>query len=171
MSVSSEMEIEEERRLFYVALTRARKNVFLSHSAIRFRWGSMTPSAPSRFLNDIDSRYLDYGAKPFTNFPTPKQQKPLFVENKYKTSITPTFPSNFKPLNAPSNPQNVSSSAPTDWGTGDDPSKIKAGMTVEHFRLGLGKILDVEGSKAKVDFGNNGQKQLILKFAKLKIVR
>ena len=176
MSAFSESEIEEERRLFYVALTRARKNVFLSHSAVRFRWGSLVTAAPSRFIKEIDGSYLDFGHSKTTT-PKQAQTKPIFAENKFKNpthSSNPVYPPKLKPLSALSNQSHNISNTSSNWGTGDNPEKIKTGMTVEHFRLGIGKVLAIDGiggnAKATVNFNNVGQKQLILKFAKLKIV-
>ena len=159
MSVSSMQDIEEERRLFYVALTRARKHVFLSYADVRFRWGSMTASASSRFIREIDPCYLDFSggepARAFNNPLMPRQARPVFDSGRNSRVTPPTF----------------KTSPPSDT---DVPCRIKTGMTVEHSRFGRGKVLAVDGSgdntKVTIHFGSEGQKQLILKFAKLKII-
>ncbi len=170
MSISSIQDIEEERRLFYVALTRARKFVFLSYAGTRFRWGSMVISSPSRFIGEIDPRYLEYqgiGAQKATNQTfTPRQPKMAFTSHTSRfASTTNTYTSK--------QPQETSSSY-TNTVQPDDPNSIKAGMMVEHQRFGVGKVLNIDGygpnAKVMVDFGDAGQRQLLLKFAKLKIV-
>jgi DNA helicase-2/ATP-dependent DNA helicase PcrA len=167
MSSSSEAEVEEERRLFYVALTRARKRVFLLHSEMRFRWGTMVYSAQSRFIREIDSEYIDDGKGRRNNVkikPSIPQQRPIFVDNNLsKNAITQV------------NQQNAQAQthAAAQWQE-DDHRKIRAGMIVEHYRLGIGQVLEIDNSskdiKARIDFKNEGQKLLLLKFAKLKVV-
>ena len=159
MSIKDEQEIEEERRLFYVALTRARKNVFLSYAGMRFHWGSMSVSSPSRFIKEIDVRYIDNNSAACTkNQPTMADNyKPKFSNITPKLSYTPpkTSSTDFKPSNF-------------------ETEKILPGMIVQHPRFNLGKVLAVEGTgsntKATVNFDSCGQKQLLVKFAKLKIV-
>jgi DNA helicase-2/ATP-dependent DNA helicase PcrA len=154
MSISSMQNIEEERRLFYVALTRARKCVYLSYAGVRFRWGSMSTSAPSRFIKEIDQRFLE--ASP----PAPQRggeplRRPLFANQERSA---PYECSTLSPL-----------------GRDGEGIAIKPGMTVEHLRFGVGKVLALDGNgsdaKATIHFGNEGQKTLVLKFAKLKIVK
>jgi DNA helicase-2/ATP-dependent DNA helicase PcrA len=179
MSVSTEQELEEERRLFYVAVTRAKRKVTLSYANSRFKWGSIHYNNPSRFLNDIDEVFLE----------APLETEPVMEEiptgkpvrkNKYQQGPSPsTGKKNLVPMekigektkNMASNlgnSNNLQKFAP------DDPGKFQAGMLVEHPRFGKGKILNIEGtppnSKATVFFNNSGQKQLLLKFAKLRII-
>ena len=163
----SEQDIEEERRLFYVALTRARKNVFLSYADIRFRWGDMTAPRPSRFIKEIDPRYIE-SADSKTTSPVdrpfvPKQVKPVFT-SFYGAETERT------PFNRVETQRATSLQEMPD----DEASKIKPGMIVEHSRFSLGRVLAIEGyganAKVTIDFGSEGQKTLIVKFAKLKIV-
>jgi DNA helicase-2/ATP-dependent DNA helicase PcrA len=167
MSLSSMQDIEEERRLFYVALTRARRYVFLSHAGTRFRWGSTVVSSPSRFIGEIDPRYLEYPGG--INSRTPhlfslKQPKPVFDSG---SGYAPPQASSPKP--AFTAKQFGNSDMPA-----DDPAKIKAGMMVEHQRFGTGKVLQLDGNganaKVTVYFNEAGQRQLLVKFAKLRIV-
>ncbi|MDR2040569.1 MAG: UvrD-helicase domain-containing protein [Bacteroidales bacterium] len=171
MSISSLQDIEEERRLFYVALTRARRNVFLSYAATRFRWGSIVSSSPSRFIKEIDPKYLDFpgGNTRMVNNPfTTPSSRPLFDT---AGNAQPAFSKKLSPVNQFSA---KSSLADTSEYQADDPDKIKPGMSVEHQRFGVGKVLSLDGNgsnaKVVVHFGNAGQKQLLLKFAKLRIV-
>jgi len=180
MSGMSEKSIEEERRLFYVALTRARKSVFLSYSAVRFRWGTMTSSTPSRFIKEIDTRYIDFANNKTANVInnsgfTQNQARPRFDFGESTSySAKPVYQQKLKPLNTsynqPASPTSFSSNkeTPVNYGT------IKPGMTVEHLRFGIGKVLAIDDSgdsaKATINFGSFGQKQLILKFAKLQIL-
>ena len=171
MSVSSMQDIEEERRLFYVALTRARKSVFLSYAGIRFRWGSMSVSSPSRFIREIDPCFLEFaGGEPARAMNTfaPKQSKPVFHSGQPSRT-----PAGLKPLNSYNQP--ATTNFPSNGSPADDFGKIKTGMTVEHSRFGQGKVVAIDGSganaKVTVHFGNAGQKQLLLKFAKLVIIK
>ena len=171
MSMMYEKDIEEERRLFYVALTRARKYVFLSYAGVRFRYGSMTASAPSRFIKEIDPVFLEFAGGAIANPFTPKQSKPVFDfgQNKYSPNLKPLHTAFNQPDAATwhtTSPQGIPA---------DNTQKIKPGMMVEHSRFGVGKVLALDGNgadtKASIHFGNAGQKQLILKFAKLRVVR
>jgi len=167
MSSMYEKDIEEERRLFYVALTRARKYVFLSYANVRFRYGSMLISAPSRFIKEIDPRFLDFSGGTKANTFTTRQPKPVFDfgQNKYTSKLKSLNTADAEALHATS-PQGA---------TADNTQNIKPGMTVEHARYGLGKVLAIDNNdgsvKATVHFGSAGQKQLLVKFAKLKIVK
>ncbi len=158
-SISTRTELEEERRLFYVAITRAMETVTLSHAETRYRWGNFTITEPSRFLDEIDDSLID------------KQKKELFTPRKSHTSTQtnqtakPTFKRrNLQPVTSNSN----SGVAASD--TGD----LQAGMNVEHANFGKGKVIAVEGNgpnkKATVFFDSVGNKNLLLRFAKLKII-
>lgn len=163
---------EEERRLFYVALTRAEENCFLSYARQRYRWGKLDFCNPSRFIAEIDPQYLDMPEENELNFesaspvswirqkPSPAGISPKPLE--HQQAMTEKL---MKLRETKKQSQNVD---------GDDPRDIQAGMTVEHQRFGQGKVLQIEGSfpnlKATVFFRNAGQKQLLLKFAKLRIV-
>lgn len=168
-SIQSRNDLEEERRLFYVALTRGMKNVTLSFAENRYRWGEMIYCEPSRFLDEIDERYID------------KPQKKSFFEadflkknensaDKPKTSSTII---NVKSKNL-KRVDDLRYSVGGSQQQSNDSGSVQAGMQVEHERFGKGKILNVEGSgsnkKATVFFENVGQKQLLLHFAKLKII-
>ncbi len=174
---NSEEALEEERRLFYVALTRAEENVWFSFASQRYRWGSLDFCTPSRFLEELDEKYLEQ-----TSLNTFKKQSAFKTGTVTETSrpdFTRRSPiSSFKTKEQQNifNRKLVSlkeSGQQQAAFSGDDPSKIQSGMNVEHQRFGEGKVLKIEGVapniKATIFFQNFGQKQLLLKFAKLKI--
>ncbi len=167
MSMGTQKELEEERRLFYVALTRARERVTLSYANTRYKWGSITPCRPSRFLNELDPRYVNFPAWQDHNRSTPMGPGAPGREIIPERHATVKPPMHKKSFSSPGR------SAPANF-VPDDPRKIKAGMEVEHARFGTGKVLQTEGefpeTKATVFFKDFGQKQLLLKFAKLKII-
>jgi DNA helicase-2/ATP-dependent DNA helicase PcrA len=158
-SLGTRAELEEERRLFYVALTRAQEKVTISYAESRYRWGNLTLSEPSRFIEDIDSRFVE----------SPKKN-----QADYKQKQSSMFPGKHPTTERPS-----AASAITGQTSSDEhfePSEIDSlqnGMVVEHQKFGKGKIIQMEGAganrKATVFFAGIGQKQLLLKFAKLKI--
>lgn len=158
----SEQGLEEERRLFYVALTRAAVKATISYAQCRYRWGNVVNCTTSRFLRDIDASYLYQGDV---------QISTERVLNRKSVESQPDSPRRLKPLQAKStsnltSPQNSSSSS-------DFPiaSNLKQGMEVEHERFGKGRVLSIEDDKAQVEFYNAGIKVLLLKFARLKILK
>jgi DNA helicase II / ATP-dependent DNA helicase PcrA len=180
MTMTNMEDIEEERRLFYVALTRAKDKCFLSYVETRFRWGNITHCQPSRFLTEIDEQFLDL-PQPVNNtiaagFDLPDgetnwSKKPVFGRgNESVPPAEPVFQSK-KLMKMES--AKVRQAVPTDF-QADDPMKIQTGMNVLHERFGMGKVVSIEGdmpnAKATVFFPDSGQKQLLLKFARLKIM-
>ena len=169
MSSNTREEIEEERRLFYVALTRAMEQVTLSYATTRYRWGVPVNSVPSRFIREIEPEYMDQPPVETRSEPAQPSWRPARKEQE-NVSLTTGRISRMKPVSraTPPSPQGTPFTA-------DDPTEIQAGMKVEHPRFGSGKIINLEGEltnrKATVFFKEHGQKQLLLKFAKLKIVR
>lgn len=161
-SLGSRSDLEEERRLFYVALTRAEKKVTISYAESRYRWGNLTICEPSRFIDEIDKQYLEFPRRAPVNLPPQ-------VKAHSQTTIHPGN----KKLKKLNKNQNVygSESIPFDESLTE---KIIPGIEVEHNRFGKGKVIGVEGEgaskKAAIFFKNVGQKQLLLKYAKLKIL-
>jgi DNA helicase-2/ATP-dependent DNA helicase PcrA len=164
MSSGSARELEEERRLFYVAVTRAEKQATFSYALNRYKWGNLERCSPSRFLKEVDQKFLSYpqtGGKPFTNNnhsvikPTTMREQPLSYAKNDRFKKIPK--------------QESSSSAPF---MGSDSSLFAQGDSVEHERFGRGKIISIEGqppnTTATVDFEKEGSKKLLLRFAKLK---
>ena len=173
MSLNTRSELEEERRLFYVAMTRAKERAFLSYTLSRYRWGKLIDSEPSRFIEEIDSQYVDH-IKPKDDYsfkPLIKSSifdNPLEVKKDYKvkekTISSPTF-SQLKKL------RKIDNNAPLQ--VNQDVKGLEEGMMVEHARFGKGVIENIEGKgqdrKALISFKDFGKKNLLLRFAKLKI--
>ena len=182
--------LEEERRLFYVAITRAEEHCFLSYAKTRFRYGKMEFGSPSRFLKDIDVRFLrlpqDAGmfrrveeeAAVFRRenargFAPDKEDTPYGGKERVSVRpkqqiIAPTVPRNLKRV-APS--ANTASTSPS---AGASANRVQQGQLIEHERFGLGEVLKVEGegdnAKATIRFKNVGDKQLLLRFARFKVI-
>jgi DNA helicase-2/ATP-dependent DNA helicase PcrA len=170
MSMNTRAEIEEERRLFYVALTRAEKQATLTYTQCRYRWGKLNDAEPSRFLTEIDPSFIDnrvvesgYQFTPLIDtsiFGHERKSKVRLKKPPQKTVKKP--PGKLKPLSS------TSSSPDLDIGN------IQVGSRVKHNRFGVGTIADIEGqggdAKALIDFDGNGRKNLLLRFAKLEIL-
>ncbi|MCL6102054.1 MAG: UvrD-helicase domain-containing protein [Bacteroidetes bacterium] len=170
-------ELEEERRLFYVALTRSKHQAFLSFAQQRFKWGKTEFCHPSRFIGEIDSQYLDIENSRFFHHQLNNDLSGTqggFNRNSFSSNERSSFapPKTTSSLGA--NYRRGAEPASAEPFESDDPNSLQIGMFVEHQRFGRGKIIDLEGDmpekKAKVFFANAGEKQLLLKFAKLKIV-
>jgi DNA helicase-2/ATP-dependent DNA helicase PcrA len=166
MSIYSRAELEEERRLFYVAITRAEKRLTLSFAENRYRWGNLTFAEPSRFIEEIDPSYIDFPQKN----PTLKKLYSNDTTIEFKTKIHST--TELGKLKKISDKENNIPQQNTQLV--EDFDSFTAGMDVVHDRFGNGKIVQVEGigasKKATVNFENIGNKQLLLKFAKLRVV-
>ena len=159
MSSSTRADLEEERRLFYVALTRAKKKVTITYAKTRYRWGKLNDCEPIRFIKEIDKTYTNYNlASSITGslnnlmennsirFRNPKNKIQL---KKIKNNLSPsTFKSNYIDINK--------------------------GDHIIHNRFGKGKVIETEGEgadkKAEVKFGSSGVKRILLKFAKYKLI-
>ncbi len=178
LALNSKEDLEEERRLFYVAITRARERAYLSFATTRYRWGNLIHCEPSRFLEEVDEKYLDFPATKklseplFDIFDNPvKLKKPPITKKSKKGNSVET---NLEPLNKKLVRLNKAISASANTFEADNTENLQVGMEVEHQRFGIGKVLQIEGDqanqKATVFFQSTGQKQLLLKFAKLKIL-
>lgn len=171
LSVSSREELEEERRLFYVALTRAMRKVTLSFAQTRYRYGQLHQCEPSRFLGELDQAALDIRFMHSSNIgeSSPDEPRNRFQRQSYNYNIY-SPPPGFKPKEAVSE----TPIAHPDF-RGDDPDKICEGMEVEHARFGNGLVISVEGRGAdrlaEINFEGIGRKKILLRFAKLKIKR
>ena len=178
MSSSTREELEEERRLFYVALTRAEKQAYFSYAVSRFQWGKITDAEPSRFLSEMDAQHLEF-INPVTEtrfinrsglksniFDDEPSEPRFFKKKEEKKSIQRNEPlpisQKLKPVATAriTNPSGASS------------ENIEVGDRVRHDRFGVGEVIFLDGTdpqniKAKVKFQHEGEKNLILKFAKL----
>lgn len=165
LALNSRDELEEERRLFYVALTRAREDAILSYAVTRYRWGQLSQCEPSRFIEEIAEEFLHMPAVSAAR-PDPFSQSRSFGAERQRF---------YKPMpSAPTSGKRPLSEAKHLAGDVVDASQIVPGVEVEHARFGKGKVLKIEGdapnTKATVFFPKAGQKQLLLKFAKLRIL-
>ena len=159
MSSSTRADLEEERRLFYVALTRAKKKVTITYAKTRYRWGKLNDCEPSRFIKEIDKTYTNYNLSSSITgslnnlmennsirFRKPKNKIQL---KKIKNNLSPsTYKSSYIDINK--------------------------GDHIIHNRFGKGKVIETEGEgadkKAEVKFGSSGVKRILLKFAKYKLI-
>jgi DNA helicase-2/ATP-dependent DNA helicase PcrA len=179
LSLNSRSELEEERRLFYVALTRAEQKAIITYTLSRYRWGKLVDAEPSRFIEEMDDKYLDYIIPKdeyvfksmidkgiFNGFDTPQKkdlQKPQ--STKVNTAPSQNQLGKLRKINALETRQKAAIYPKI--------VQLHEGMTVEHDRFGYGKVVSIEGKdsdrKALIDFRGVGQKHLLLRFAKLKI--
>ncbi|PWH85842.1 ATP-dependent helicase [Brumimicrobium oceani] len=170
LSLTSRTELEEERRLFYVAVTRAEKTCTLSYVVSRYRWGQLVTAEPSRFIDEVDKSYVNIendtrgrsGGRSLSGYQRPSEERTKGFGQMG------TGNRNLRPVKETSS---VSSKSKTGGGTTEN---LKVGFNVEHARFGKGKVTALVGAgsdqKATVFFPRVGQKTLILKFAKLTVV-
>jgi len=181
MSMGNRSELEEERRLFYVALTRAEKQAYLTYAQSRYRWGKLVEAEPSRFIEEIEEQYKsymipqdDYKYKPLIDLDIfGEVDKSKLRQKKPTAGSTP-------PAHKPSEEQlrklrklrpAIGASATASI---KDSVKLEVGNAVEHMRFGKGMVISLEGigqdKKAEINFENGGIKKLLLRFAKLKLL-
>jgi len=180
MSMNTRSELEEERRLFYVALTRAEKAAYLTYAQTRYRWGKLVDAEPSRFLEEIDDQFLYYitpkvpepsinrfvdksifdDAPKGIRFQKPIQRKKMERDMAKKKEVI--IPKNLKKVSETKSKSNLFD------------NKIAVGNIIEHERFGRGEVLSLEGKgpdkKALIKFSTAGKKNLLLRFVKLKII-
>jgi len=165
MMLSSRADLEEERRLFYVAITRAQKKIFMSYALNRYRFGRLKNCEPSRFLKEVDPQFIKINRRvsskdpvsPGVNYVTKNFVNSIKKENftkKFSSRVPHTSGTDFEP---------------------SDTSHLETGMKIEHPKFGFGVVtsIDEQGSnrKAKVNFEKAGEKTLLLNFAKLRILK
>ncbi|MDA7803497.1 UvrD-helicase domain-containing protein [Crocinitomix sp.] len=169
LALNSRSELEEERRLFYVALTRAEKQATLSYATSRFRWGNIITSEPSRFIDEIDNDHLELLNQPRSNsMGGGRSLNQMNMERKITGKKEPLFSDRRRltPVNQAKPKKPAAGSIAQDL-------DLKVGYNVVHERFGKGKVVGLEGTpptKATVFFPKAGNKQLLLKFAKLEVV-
>lgn len=175
-------ELEEERRLFYVAITRAEKHCFISCAKSRYQYGNMLFNQPSRFLRELDSRFVDVNGKLSTdrsefennmfgnprNQAAPHVQNPSCFQNMSRLRQVGVAGVTGARIHVPSNKSTQSRRT-------DAKPTLAVGVKIEHQRFGVGTVVGVEGTgeneKATVDFENTGKKTLLLKFARYTVVK
>jgi DNA helicase II / ATP-dependent DNA helicase PcrA len=179
MSINTRDELEEERRLFYVAITRAKSRLYLTYANTRYKFGSLMQSDASRFIDEIPMDYIDKsfaggGVKNQTSsnlwgsaFERMNRGFGGNKENKEKSFVSTLVTGNVKPKEI--------SHVPSDNFTPSDMSKLEVGMRVEHQKFGFGEVTKLEGSNhnpvATIKFDSNGEKKIMLNYAKLMIVQ
>ncbi len=184
MSMNSRADLEEERRLFYVALTRAEHQAYLTYAQSRYRWGKLVDCDPSRFIQEIDPQYIEYLSAPETNYRYQSSINPDIFGDVDKSKLRQTKPVSGTPpkwvkQNEDPKPNHdirrlkemskaVSSNVP------NENLQLREGQIIMHDRFGKGKILNLEGvgadKKAEIQFDSGGIKKLLLRFAKLNIL-
>jgi DNA helicase-2/ATP-dependent DNA helicase PcrA len=180
MSMNTRSELEEERRLFYVALTRAEKQAYLTYTQSRYRWGKLVDAEPSRFIEEVDEQYMDYMIPQDDYKYKPLIDTDIFGDDIDKSKLRQTKPKKGTPPPAhkPSESQlkklRKLKPASPEPEKATNAIKLEAGNVVEHMRFGKGKVLAIDGvgqdKKAEIDFENGGIKKLLLRFAKLKLI-
>ncbi|MDO7171278.1 ATP-dependent helicase [Mariniflexile sp. AS56] len=193
MSMGTRSELEEERRLFYVALTRAEKQAYLTYALSRYRWGKLVDSEPSRFIEEIDEQYLDIttpieerrfnpmlDADIFGDATSPERTRKLDPNKvRFKPAKQPEFKKGNGSKDTPlkvqiSTPKNLKPVAATGNATNLFDDKLAVGNLVKHLRFGTGEVLKIEGAggdvKAEIKFQHGGVKKLLLRFAKLEVI-
>ena len=165
-SIDNEKSLEEERRLFYVAVTRAETNATISFARSRYKYGELTYSKPSRFIGDIDQAFLELNADDIIGTDRPQPSFKRSLSSSGNSAVKPRIKMNYTSSSNESKVKIDFKAAQAD--------EIQVGVFVEHERFGKGEVINIEGHdpnrKATVLFKNAGQKQLLLKFAKLKIL-
>ena len=164
MALHSRTDLEEERRLFYVAVTRAKDSCTLSYAASRFTWGQLITSEPSRFIDEIDAQFL--------HFDTPQRGQGRSLGMGFSRQEHPFSGGLNKPMGASGNLKSINDLK--EQRGGEALQKFIVGQNVEHSRFGKGKITKIEGldsnQKATIFFPHHGIKNLLLQFANLKIL-
>ncbi|GAB4250817.1 MAG: 3'-5' exonuclease [Vicingaceae bacterium] len=177
LSLSSKKDLEEERRLFYVAITRAEKNLTLSFASSRYRWGNLIYCEPSQFIEEIDPKFVEF--KYDTNKTVISSTNDFSKEfNSYNATQTKNYskPVVKKEIPVKQIKQNLTRINTANNGKSDSAATLNLteGMTVRHEKFGKGIITQLEGvkpnQKATIEFDKAGKKQLLLKFAKLSIL-
>jgi DNA helicase-2/ATP-dependent DNA helicase PcrA len=183
MSMSTRSELEEERRLFYVALTRAEKQAYLTYTQNRYRWGKLIDAEPSRFLEEIDEQYVEN----LTPIDKPSYRYKSLIDTDIfgdvdKSKLRQEKPTNGVPptTNKPNENQlqklrrlKPELAQPIGNTNVIDPN-LQEGSMVNHTRFGRGKVLNLDGvgndRKAEILFESAGIKKLLLRFAKLEVI-
>lgn len=177
LSLNSRQELEEERRLFYVAITRAMNKLTLSFASSRFKFGNITNAEPSRFLSELDPKFLQFDAI-FSKGNNGAQSKPSVQTSRFGKPLSPTTktpPSTVgQRFNTPTKPAVAPPPAVDPNFVGDDTKNIQLNQKVEHQRFGFGNVVSLDGvgdnRKAEIEFEQFGKKMIVLKFAKLKLL-
>jgi DNA helicase-2/ATP-dependent DNA helicase PcrA len=186
LSINTREELEEERRLFYVVITRAKKQLWITYANTRYKFGSLVQNEPSRFINELPEQYLD---RSFSGGGARNQQGSFFGGSSAYDRMHRGFDSaaqaerRYGPPNKPSTPSYVTPKPsvktvehiPSPDFVASDTTSLEAGQRVEHQKFGFGEVIKLEGSAhnpiATVKFDLNGEKKIMLNYAKLRILK
>lgn len=178
MSLNTRQELEEERRLFYVALTRAEEKAYFTYATTRFKWGKIVDGEPSRFLEEISEKHLEVLNISFTSSIRNNSglNSDIFADDfapRYPKGPNPIYQKSKDPIKSPQNLKPISNAKLANP-IGGSVANLKIGDHVLHDRFGKGTVVSIEGdpenAKALINFENEGDKKLLLKFAKLKVL-
>jgi DNA helicase-2/ATP-dependent DNA helicase PcrA len=186
LSINTREELEEERRLFYVVITRAKKQLWITYANTRYKFGSLVQNEPSRFINELPEQYLD---RSFSGGGARNQQGSFFggssaydrmhrgfdsaaqAERRYGAPNKPATPSYITPKPSVKTVEHI----PSPDFVPSDTTSLEAGQRVEHQKFGFGEVIKLEGSAhnpiATVKFDLNGEKKIMLNYAKLRILK
>jgi DNA helicase-2/ATP-dependent DNA helicase PcrA len=179
MSINTKEELEEERRLFYVAVTRAKTKLYLTYANTRYRFGNLTQNEPSRFIDELPEKYID---RAFANGNMRNNQSSHYnpfdkIKNAFKGSnITDERPRyTDKPTYVGTAVVKIKEHIPSPDFAASDTSNLQEGAKVEHQKFGFGEVIKMEGAAhnpiATVKFEHNGEKKIMLNYAKLRVIQ
>jgi DNA helicase-2/ATP-dependent DNA helicase PcrA len=186
MAINTREELEEERRLFYVVITRAKKRLWISYANTRYRFGSLVQNEPSRFIDELPEDQLDrsfagggarnqssFGASAFDRMHGGGWNDAARAERRY--GPPPTKKKEAAPAYlAAKQPPKIVEHTPSPDFVASDTSNLQVGQRVEHQKFGFGEVIKMEGAKhnpiATVKFEQNGEKKIMLNYAKLRIL-
>ena len=178
MSINTREELEEERRLFYVVITRAKSRLWISYANTRYKFGSLVQNEPSRFISELPEKYLDRsfaggGTRNqggFSSSAFDRMTRGFGTGWQSKQSTESKKPSYLSPVSRPQTKEHIPSA---DF-VASDITKLQVGHKVEHQKFGFGEVTKMEGAAhnpvATVKFDLNGEKKIMLNYAKLRII-
>lgn len=180
LAINTREELEEERRLFYVAITRAKQRLWMSYANARYRFGQLQQNDPSRFLEEIPDNYVDksYAGGAIKDSRSTNNwfgNDSGFSNNKWATSGKPVVETKKAAYVVPVSRPQVKEHTPSENFEPSDTGNLQPGQKVEHQKFGFGEVIKVEGSShnpiATINFELNGEKKIMLNYAKLRIVQ
>ena len=175
MSLNSRTDLEEERRLFYVAITRAKSRLWLTYANSRYRFGNLTQNEPSRFIDELPAERLDQSFAGGNSRNSQPGHWNSYDKSRYQYGAPKKEVIKEKPAYLVSTPViKVKEHIPSPGFAPSDTSNLQPGQKIEHQKFGFGEVMKMEGAAhnpvATVKFENNGEKKIMLNYAKLRIV-
>ncbi|HEV8079260.1 MAG TPA: UvrD-helicase domain-containing protein [Chitinophagaceae bacterium] len=177
MSINTKEELEEERRLFYVAVTRAKAKLYLTYANTRYRFGNLTQNDPSRFIDELPEKYLDraFAGGNMRNNQTSHWNPFDKIKSAFKGGPTDDRPRyTDKPAYVTTAAIKIKEHTPSADFAPSDTSNLQEGQKIEHQKFGFGEVIKMEGAAhnpiATVKFEHNGEKKIMLNYAKLRVV-